>query len=441
VVVILGRLPFALLLVLLGLPAVARADWTVPVPVTPVMDNGSLFGAAAPADVPAVLVTRRVRAGHYVLELRRAVRARGPLRAPVTVASSEHSFFGANGTSSLGGGPAGGDLSAAWLQLINGVRRPVVATGPQLADRQVLTGAGSRNTQVMAYASNRLGDAVVAFWRYAGKGATSYEVLASYRHAGQAFGTPQLVATGSPGFPVVTIGEGGGAAVGWSTPQGFAVAEHLDRDEAAGGFAPSAVVPGSAGAGEALALAEGDNGRAVAAWTVRGKPGGVLVSRRAPGSGAWGNPITLNTSGVAVRAALPPGLAVDRDQTEVAWTETTGAKPSHDVVRYAVGRGSAWDASATPIDPGLRGRTVRAQLVAPALGRPALLVASAFNVHRIATATVRPDGTLGPERTIMFPSAAPLFAWPLAAQGSGSTWLAFERATRGGEDVALSRSR
>jgi hypothetical protein len=152
----------------------------------------------------------------------------------------------------------------------------------------------------------------------------------------------------------------------------------------------------------------------------------------------------LNTSAAPVRASTPPGLAVDGfDQTRVAWTEAGGGKPSHDLVRYRARRGTTWDPEPATIDPGIRGRTVTARLVPSDLGRLGMVVVSAFGTHRTVTETVRPDGTLGPKRTITWPSAGGALAWtPFAAQGGSSTWLAFAR-TLGidRQDVALSRSR
>ena len=78
------------------------------------------------------------------------------------------------------------------MEIINGSRRPVVATGPALADRQVLA-PGPRSTQYMALAADARGDAVAAFWRYAG---TRYAVCASYRRAGGRFSAARMLLAG-----------------------------------------------------------------------------------------------------------------------------------------------------------------------------------------------------------------------------------------------------
>jgi hypothetical protein len=435
----LAALPFLLLLVL---SATARADWTKPVAVTPASPNAALLGLTAPGDVPAVLSTRRRGPGDDVLELRTATRARGPLGAPVTVATSDHGFEGVTGGSSALGGVFGGDRSAAWLQIIDGARRPVVATGPRLAHRQVLS-SSPRSTQILSYAANRFGDAVVAFWRYAGTSSTSYEVLAAYRHHGEPFGPAQVVGTGAPSFPVVTIGQDdGAAAVGWSTPQGLQVAEHPVGSGDA--FGPAATIPGTTqDGGSALSLAVGGDGRADAAWAQRGQPGAVSFAERPAGQTAWGAPAIISDGGAPVRASTAPGLVTDdgvSPRTYVAWTEAMAPWPAaHDVTRFAVRTGIGWQRPVA-IDPGIRGRLTQVRLLAPQLGRLAQIVVSAYGARRIVTTTVRGDGTLGPRRTLTTPSPGTVGSPPIAAQGARSTWLAWGPLTRGGTDVLLARS-
>jgi hypothetical protein len=131
-------------------------------------------------DRPAVLLSdyrlRRAR-----LTLRRTDKLGRPGRS-VTVARSINSIGGEG----LFAG-RGGDLVAGWLEIVNGSRRPVVATGPRLADRQMLA-PGPRSTQFMDIVANRRGDAVVAFWRYAPATSTR----SSLRTAAPAAGSERL---------------------------------------------------------------------------------------------------------------------------------------------------------------------------------------------------------------------------------------------------------
>src|SRR3954451_265407 len=222
-------------------------------------------------DRPAVLTQTydRHAARRSGLLLHRAGR---PTR---TVATSRTSFEGAG----LAAGPHG-ELIAAWLEIVGGSRRPVVATGPTLADRQVLA-PGPRSTQYLSFAADARGDAVVAFWRYEG---TQFAVWASYRPAGGRFSAAQRLATGDVDNPHVAIEDDGSASVVFGDEHGVRVADHAP---AATAFTAPQALPGAARPTTDAAVAR-SGGRTTIAWvgtTAGGGAPSVLVSDR-PSTGA-----------------------------------------------------------------------------------------------------------------------------------------------------------
>jgi hypothetical protein len=403
----------------LAVPATAaHAAWRPPQPVSPASADVAMLGVAAPGDRPAVLLDRRVRGGRHLLQLRRTARAGAALGAPVTVARARSAFEGAG----LAAG-TGGDLVAAWLEIVNGSRRPVVATGPRLADRQVLA-PGPRSTQILHFAADRRGDAMVTFWRYR---ATGYEVFAAYRPAGGRFGPAQSLATGTPGWPVAAIADDGSAAVAWAGAGGMLVAE---RPAGATAFGPPAAVPGSGDADLQPGLAVGAGG-ALVTWTAPGATRTdrrVLVAQRAPGATTWSAPEQVSRPGAGLPRSGTPSALLDGGQAAVAWIEGDARATSRDHVNVAVrSADGSWPPARVARARGTR--AVDVALLGPAPGRlPQVLVTTAAADFRrgLSTTTLREGGSLGPVRPVALGRGAELGRAPLAAQGSRRTWLGLD---------------
>lgn len=407
-------LPALVLLALLG-PAAAKADWGPPLPLSPAAGDASVAGMAADArDRPAVLLAAR-RAGGWSLGLRTGDRS-GRLRAPVQVAASRNGIEGAG----LFAG-RGTDLVAGWLEIINGSRRPVVATGPRLADRQVLA-PGPRSTQFMRLAANRRGDAVVAFWRYDGQ---SYSVYAAFRPAGGRFQPAQLLAAGLFGNPAVAIDQ-----------QGTAVVASMDRNAAhvferrAGGtgFDAAGTVPSPQRPSSAAAVAV-EGGRVLVSWLVGhiGEPRAVLVAERPAATAAFGAPVAINTPGRRIPHWIPPVVSLVGGQALVAWVQGDLHTTTHDRAALAIRSGDGpWQA---PIVRGVRApaHVYYVGLLARAPGRPPILALTRSRAYhqRLVTATLRDDGTLGPSRALATGGDTGFAPW--LAQSRHHAWLATER--------------
>jgi hypothetical protein len=402
------------LIVLLVTPAVARADWGPVRPLSPADGDTSVAGLAVDrGDRPSVLLEARTRSG-WSLRLRRAGRD-GRLGAPVQVAATRNAIEGAG----LFAGP-GSDLVAGWLEIVNGSRRPVVATGPRLADRQVLA-PGPRSTQFMRMAANRRGDAVVAFWRYEGQ---LYSVYGSYRPAGGRFEPPQLLATGQVSNPAVAIDQGGAAAVTWVDRAGAHVAE---RRTGASAFDPAAVVPEMRRAASEPAVAIED-GRVVVSWIVGAfeGPRTVLVAERPSASAPFTAPAALSAPGVRIPHWISPSVSLVGGQALVAWVQGVPHTTVHDRAALAIGDGDgAWS------KPILRGAAAPRHvyylsLLGRAPGRPPILAMTTSRAYRfrVQTATLRGDATLAPTRSV--PTGDVGFH-PWLAQGPRHAWLAVER--------------
>ncbi|TML97087.1 MAG: hypothetical protein E6G10_25575 [Actinobacteria bacterium] len=421
-----------LLATLLG-PAVASADWGAPVALSPAGGDAYAAGVAAAGDRPAALIaTRRGGARGWSLDLRTS-EARGRFRAPAAVAASRNAFESAG----LFAGPDG-DLVAGWLEIVNGSRRPVVATGPRLADRQVLA-PGPRSTQVLRLAADRRGDAIAAFWRYDGQG---YAIFAAYRPAGGGFGAPQLLATGFPGDPAVAIDEGGVAVVAWTDRDGAHVAE---RAAGADAFAPPVSIKSPSRPTSDAGV--GVDGRVVVSWVVGAisDPRTVLVAERPSAGEGFGAPVALSAPGVRVPHWITPVVSLGDARALVAWVEGVLHTTTHDRAALAVSRaGGPW---AAPVVRGVRApaHVYVVDLLASDPTRPPILAMTTSQRFRLAalTATVRPDGTLAPSRPV--PAGGPVGFRPWLAQGAGQAWLATERtsgpASRPRHQVLLFRSR
>ena len=400
------RLAAAVVLLTLAAPAAAQADWGRPTPLAAGSQDSYAMGVAADArDHPSALVaTGRTGAWSLRLGARRIAESR--------------SFFESAG---LFAG-RGDDLVAGWLQIINGSRLPVVATGPGLANRQVLA-PGPRSTQVIRLAANRGGDAGVAFWRYDGQ---AYSVYAAYRRGGERFGPAQLLAKGFVSDPAVAIDADGNAVVAWSDRGGVRVAE---RAAGAGAFGAPATVPSPERPDEPGVAIE--VGHVAVSWVVGAisGPRRVLVAERASAGATFGAPAAVNAADVRIPHWIVPRVSVAGGQVLVAWVQGAMHTTTHDVAALAVRSGSGgWQA---PILRGVKGpeHISSVQLLARAAGRPPILqmTAQRRGRFRLLTATLRSDLTLAPSRTLAVGGNAGYSPW--LAQGRRHAWLAAERVT------------
>jgi hypothetical protein len=410
------------LLLALVVPSVAAADWGPARPLSPADRETYVAGLAVDGrDRPAVLLETR-RAGAWSLGLRTSD-GRGGLRAPVEIASTRNSVEGAG----LFGG-RGSDLVAGWLEIVNGSRRPVVATGPRLADRQVLA-PGPRSTQYMRMAADRRGDAVVAFWRYAGN---VYSIYTAYRPAGGRFGAPQLVATGLVSNPAVAIDQNGAAAVAWTDRAGAHVAE---RRAGATGFDQAVAVPSGRPSSEPGVAIEG--GRVIVSWAVgaTSQPQAVLASERPSATAAFEVPVALSAPNLRIPHWITPSVSLVGGQALVAWVQGEAHTTTHDRAALAIRAGD--DAWQPPIVRGVRApaHVYYVGLLGPTAGRPAILAMTTSRAYhlRLVTATLRDDATLGPSRPLATGGDAGFAPW--LAQGRHRAWLATERTVGSGRRV------
>jgi hypothetical protein len=403
-------LSLGLLIAALAAPAGAGASWHAPITVSSGNGDTTLQGLAAGGDRPTLLLDH-AQSGRHLLQLR-ATDTHGRLGTPQTVTISHNGFF--DGALAAG---KNGDLIAGWLEIINGSRRPVVATGTHLQNRQVLA-PGPRSTQILRLAANRRGDAVVTFWRYKGSG---YQVFAALRPAGGRFGTPQVVADGKPGFPVVAIDEQGNAAVATEGTRTIQVAVHRAGSD---GFAPTVIVPGSAGATSGPGLAVTD-GRVDLAWVAPTTDGrrAVMAAQRAATATAFSPTLQLSPLDLTIPHNVTPAVVGDGQDTLISWVQGVPHTQAHNVAALAIGRGDTWTRAVTRAAPAAY-HVSDTPLLAPLGTRPALLALTEqhLGVRRLQTATVRADHTLVASRDV--PLGGQLGAAPVLAQGSRHTWLA-----------------
>ena len=414
------RLPLvaAVAAVSLLAPSLADAEWGPPRAVTGTGDDAYTLGVAANAqDRPSVLFQNRTRRGRWTLALRRADGS-GRLGRSTVVLRGSHQVEGAG----LFAGP-GRDLVAGWLEIVNRSRRPVVATGSRLQHRQVLA-PGPRSTQVLRMAANRRGDAIVAFWRYAGGTYPNFAIYASIRRAGGRFGTPQPVVTANVGNPAVAIDQRGNAVVAWTDRAGVHLA---GRRAGAGSFdAPVLVAPADHPEGEVGVGIDGDH--VVAAWTTEDLDGNrtMLVSERTAGT-SFRAPVALSSPAARIPHYPTPSVVVTGSRVLVAWVQGKPFTSADDAAALSVKRhDGSWSA---PVLRGVRGpaRVYFADLLGPAPGRPPVLglTVSHGNALTAATTTVRPSDGLG---RVLAPRTGRGGAFrPLMAQGRRHTWLATER--------------
>ena len=395
----------AVVVSLVAAPA-AQAGWSRPISLAPAGRQSAVVGLAANGDDrPAVLFTGG-RSGHAVLSLRRSD-AHGRLGKPLTVATSKNFIEGVG----LFAG-RGTDLVAGWLQLINGSRRPVVATGPTLADRQVLA-PGPRSTQIMDLAADRRGDAVVAFWRYSGQ---QYSIYSAYRPAGGRFGAAQLLVTGFVGDPAVAIGADGEAVVSWTERTGVFVASRAAGGSAFGAavdVAPTTRANGDAG----VAI---DGGRTLVSWVTAPRlgPNSVLVAQRATPTAPFTTPVAVSVAGITAPRQAPE-VVIGGGRTIVGWTQ----RVDHvDSAAIAIDPSSDGDWQ-PPIVRGLGASVRRIGLLAAVGDRPPLLTMSTQS-RGVQTATIRGGGDLAASRR---PDSGSRGTNTYVTQGGARTWLATSR--------------
>jgi hypothetical protein len=293
-----------------------------------------------------------------------------------------------------------------------------VATGPTLADRQVLA-PGPRSTQYLSFAADARGDAVVAFWRYEG---TQFAVWASYRPAGGRFSAAQRLATGDLDNPHVAIEDDGSASVVFGDEHGVRVVDHAP---AATAFTAPQALPGAGRPISDAAVAR-SGGRTTIAWvgTATGGAPSVLVSDRLGAGAAFSAPVGLSAASVRLRRDPPPAVAFDGDRALVSWVEGTAGTSTHDQAALATSTAPGrWEPVQT------RGVTAPThvavtRLTSGAHGRRALLVMTTQRggQYRTLTASVRADGTLGPTRApAALARSSTYFAY--AAQGVRHTYV------------------
>jgi hypothetical protein len=398
------RFVAALALMMLLIPAAAHASWSGATPLAPATRDSYALGVAADLrDRPSALMAVRTSSGW---SLRLGARQ---------IAASRNGIEGAG----LFAG-RGNDLVAGWLQIIGGLRRPVVATGPRLADRQMLA-TGPRSTQVLRLAANRNGDAVAAFWRYDGQ---AYAVYASYRPAGGRFQAAQLLGRGRVSNPAIAIDASGAAAVAWADPSGGHVAE---RAPGAAAFGAAANVPSptrpSSDPGVGI-----EGGHIVVSWLVGSifSTRQVLVAERQAAGAAFGAPVAVGAADVRIPHWITPSVSVYGGQALVAWVQGVLHTTSRDRAALAVRSGDGpWQA------PILRGVSAPShvywvQLLGGAPGRPPILAMTTSRASRfhLLTATLRGNGTLAPSRSVATGDTG--FS-PWLAQGRLRAWLAADR--------------
>jgi hypothetical protein len=390
---------------LLVVPASASAAWGPPRPLSSASGWATIGGVAADsADHPSVLLNER-RKGGWALVLRKGA-TRRTVTATRNTLEPQGLFAGSDG-----------DLAAGWLEIVNGTRRPVVATGPRLEDRQVLA-PGPRSTQIMSMAGNRRGDAVVAFWRYRGSG---YEVFASVRRAGGRFGTPQVIGTGRPGWPHVAMGQDGSAAVVWTEKDGVHV---VDRPAKADAFAPAVTLSAPRPTSDAAVAT--DKGRIIVSWI--GPAQDVEVAERAAVGEPFSAPEVVNRRPTRIPRRGLPSLALQGNRALVAWLEGDEGTADRDRAMLAVrGAVGGWG---TPVAREVRGpeHAYSVSLVAPAQRRPVILMIVTTHGFRfgIETATVRAAG-LAPSRRVA--TGSDIAFGSEIAQGGRHAWLAAARRT------------
>jgi hypothetical protein len=408
------RILAIVLLLALAVPAVARADWGPPRALSPAGREAFVAGLAVDGrDRPAALVEMRRRGGGWSLRLRRSG-AHDRLDAPVEIAATRNQIEGAG----LFGG-RGSDLVAGWLEIVNGSRRPVVATGPRLADRQVLA-PGPRSTQVMRMAADRRGDAVVAFWRYE---ANVYSIFASYRTAGGRFGSPQLLATGLVSDPTVAIDQDGAAVVAWTDRTGPHVAE---RRAGTTSFDPAlAVSQGQRPTSNPAVAIEG--GHVVVSW-IEGSSSGprtVFVAERPGSTAAFAAPVAVSAP-TKIPHWIDPQVSLSAGQTLVAWVQGVAHTTAHDRAALAIGSGGVWQ---PPIVRGVKApaHVYLLQLLGGTGGRPPILAMTTSRAFHfgLVTASLRAAGTLAPTRRVALGGDGGFLPW--LAQGRLRAWLATER--------------
>lgn len=404
----------ALVAALVPVPA-ARAGWGPPVPLAPAAQSTRTLGLAVDgAGRPAVLLARRLAHGEVLL-LRRGGRD-GRLGPPLEIARSRNGFEGAG----LFAG-RGSDLVAGWLEIVNRARRAVVATGPRLATRQVLS-HGRHSTQFMSLAVNPRGEAVAAWWTYTTAGVI--DITVALRPPGGRFGAPQIVAEGGLGNPQAAIDADGDAVVAWSARNAIEMAE---RPAGAARFAaPAKVATADRGvSGPAVAVRDG---AVLLAWVVGRPAGSSVVAMERPAAGApFGAPQTLTSPGVRIPHWVDPAVALDGRHAIVAWVQGVPHTTAHD--RAAVVSAPLGQKFGAPVERGVRApaHVYYVQLLAPAPHRPPILVMTTSHAYRFAaaTATVRAGGSLAPTRQVPLGGDGGFRPW--LAQGSDRAWLATER--------------
>jgi hypothetical protein len=417
------RLPFALpsaaLLAVLLTPAAARADWGPGAPLAaPGQPRELLALAAGDDDRPAVLL-QHPSGRHTVIALRTGG-STGRMGAEEAIAAPAHEIQKAQ----LFAG-AHGDLVAGWLEKVDRIDQPVLATGPRLAGRQVLTAPGPREFATLVLRANRRGDAVVVLGRY--RRGVGYELWAASRPAGGRFGAPQLLALADAESGAVAIDEQGGAAVAWLRDGRAEVAQRPAGATAFTAAVPAGVRPR---AYTDLALAT-DRGHVLLAWIAGTHQAQSIRASEQPATGApFAAARTLSDPAMRIPSSSWPSVAIDGDRSLVTWVQglrRDGIGNERAALAIRDGDGD-WTAPRTAGVPA-PGHVVQSDLSVGVPGRAPLLVVMTSRALRLsgATATVRAGGSLSPLR---LPRAAvDIGSFPLVAQGGGHSWMGVRHIT------------
>ncbi|HEV7753413.1 MAG TPA: hypothetical protein VGO71_17820 [Baekduia sp.] len=416
------RLPAALAaaaLLAVLIPAGARADWGAGVPLaSPGHARELLALAAADDDRPAVLLQRH--SGHHTTISLRTAQSSGRMGAEMAVAAPAHEVQKAQ----LFAG-AHGDLVAGWLEQVDGIDQPVLASGPRLAGRQVLTAPGPREFATVVLRANRRGDAVVVLGRY--RLHVGYEVWVASRPAGGRFGAPQLLVMADAESAAVAIDEQGGAAVAWLRNGRAEVAQ---RPAGATAFGPAVAAGVRPRADSELAIAT-DRGHVLLGWIAGTHQTQWIQASEQPAAGApFTPPWTLSDPAMRIPWNSWPAVAIDGHRSLVTWVQGLRREGiGNEQAALAVRDGDRpWKAARIAGVPA-PGHVVESGVTAGAPGRPPLLVVMTSRVLRLsgATATVRADGSLSPLRLPR--AAADIGSFPFIAQGGAHSWMGVRHIT------------
>ena len=156
-------------------------------------------------------------------------------------------------------------------------------------------------------------------------------------------------------------------------------------------------------------------------------PRTVRVAERPTASAPFAAPVAIDAPDVRIPHWVTPVASLVGGQALVAWIQGAAHTTAHDRAALAMRSGDGpWQA---PIVRGVHGpaHVYEVELLARAAGRPPILAMTTSHGFHLgqATATVRDDRTLAPNRPVPTGGDAGLLPW--LAQGGRHAWLATER--------------